>query len=82
MPVTVTVYVPAARLLKSSVLALFDQLKVKLPGMDTVMSTDPLNAVQEVFGMTADVRENGALLLRIVAEALAVQPFAPVTVTV
>ena len=69
-------------MLKSSVLALFDQLKVKLPGMDTVMSTDPLNAVQEVFGMTAEVRENGALLFRIVADALAVQPFAPVTVTV
>jgi hypothetical protein len=45
------------------------------------MSTEPFAAKQDVFGIAKEVREKGALLFATVAEALEVQPFAPVTVT-
>jgi hypothetical protein len=45
------------------------------------MSTEPFAAKQDVFGIAKEVREKSALLLPTVAEALEVQPFAPVTVT-
>ena len=63
-------------------LALFDQLKPKLPVIETVKSTAPLGRVQEVLAVTAELRENGVLLLPIVAKVVEVQPFASVTVTV
>ncbi len=81
VPVTVTLYVPADRLLKSSVIALFDHKYVYVPATETVISTAPFPATQDVLGMAEDVTENGALLFVTVAEDVDVQPFAPVTVT-
>jgi hypothetical protein len=46
-----------------------------------VMSIEPLGEVQEVFGVAKGETLNGVRLSNTVAEAVEVQPFAPVTVT-
>ncbi len=52
-----------------------------MPATETVISTAPFPATQDVLAMSEDVTENGALLFATVAEAVEVQPFVPVTVT-
>ena len=78
---TVTVYVPAAIFMRSSVVAPFDQMNVYAFGGVTVMSMLPLGAMQDVTGLTLPVILIVGLLFVTVAVVVAVQPL-PVAVTV
>ena len=79
--VTVTVYVPAEILARSSVLTPFDQMNVYVPAGVTLRSTAPLGwpqVVPEIFAL----RTGDAVLLATVKLAVAVQLPPADTVTV
>ena len=81
--VTVTVYVPAGNPVRSCVVAPFDHIYVygPPPPPDTDMSIAPVEApLHNTF--VIDLLILGPLEFDTVAEAVAVQPFASVTVTV
>ena len=60
----------------------FDQSNVYVPAGEGVILTVPFGVVQELNGVVLPRILIATLLFDTVADVLAVQPFAPVTVTV